>query len=344
MLETDFNLRQFNTFGIDVSAEAFAIVDTLDQLTDLVINEFPKYPMRLILGGGSNMLFTRNYSGIVVKMNFKGIEELPYCGGNILVKAAAGEIWNDLVDYCVEHGYGGIENLALIPGLVGASPVQNIGAYGVELKDVFYSLRAMEIATGKMVELFYDDCQFAYRDSFFKKTGRNKYIITSVTLKLSLHPVLKLNYGAIKDEIEKGRKLHVPYLTNEYQLAEVRDAVVRIRSSKLPDPVEIGNAGSFFKNPTVSLEDFNRLKQKNALLPAYPQADGSMKLAAGWLIEQCGWKGYRNSNAGVHQNQALVIVNYGNATGLEILELSQKIQESVLDKFGVKLDSEVNIW
>lgn len=335
-VKENFSLRKLNTFGIEAIAKYFAEVSSMEEIRELLsTNEFQN-TTKFILGGGSNILFTRNFDGIIVKNNLKGIHLLKEDEEFYYVKAGAGENWHQFVLYCIEHNYAGIENLSLIPGNIGASPMQNIGAYGTEIKDVFVELEAINIHTGEKDNFSNKDCRFGYRESIFKLELKNKYIITSVTYRLRKTPVFNISYGAIEQELEKmGVK--------ELSIAEIGRAVCNIRSSKLPDPAIIGNAGSFFKNPVISKETYSILLKKYADIPAYQQPDGTVKLAAGWLIEKCGWKGSRFGDAGVHKNQALVLVNYGEAPGHEIYELSTKILKSVKETFGIQLEREVNI-
>jgi len=291
----------------------------------------------LILGGGSNILLVSKEIERVLKIDIRGIEEVKEETSHIYVNAGAGENWNDFVQYTLSRNWGGLENLSLIPGQVGAAPIQNIGAYGVELKDVFFELEAYDREDRKVYAFGVNDCKFGYRDSIFKSERKGRYIILNVTFRLNKTPVLKTSYGAIREELKKMN-------VKSPSIRDISNAVIAIRRSKLPDPKDIGNAGSFFKNPIVNQEQFLSLSKKYADLPAYPHEDQLVKLAAGWLIEQSGWKGYRKGDAGVHENQALVLVNYGNATGSEILDLSKRITESVLKKFGVALEREVNIF
>jgi len=329
----NYSLKKLNTFGIDASAKYFLEVDSIpaiqSYLEDKKINAEP----RLILGGGSNMLFTKNFDGIVVRNCIKGIELLKEDSEYYYVKAGAGESWHGFVMHCIGKNYAGVENLSLIPGSVGAAPIQNIGAYGVEQKEVFFELEAIDLKEKKSIKINKSDCQFGYRDSIFKREAKGKYIITSVTFRLLKKPKLNTSYGAIDQEMEKmGVK--------EVSIAAISQAVCNIRRSKLPNPEVLGNAGSFFKNPTISAEQFHAIKAKFPNVVAYP-SDANFKLAAGWLIEQCGWKGKQVGNTGVHKDQALVLVNYGNANGAEVFELSGKIMESVKVKFGVELEREV---
>lgn len=289
-----------------------------------------------MLGGGSNILLTTDVNGWVLKNEIKGIEITGEDREFVYVKAGAGEPWHPFVLYCIDHNWGGVENLALIPGNIGASPMQNIGAYGVELKDVFHELEAYHLQDRQLVKFGLSDCAFGYRESVFKRKLRNQFAIVTVTYKLRKQPVFNTSYGAIVQELEAAG-------VQQLSLKAIADAVIRIRSSKLPDPAEIGNAGSFFKNPQVPVHLFQSLKERFPGIAGYAQEDGMVKLAAGWLIEQCGWKGYRKGDAGCHAKQALVLVNYGNATGREIYDISTAILQSVQEKFGVELEREVNI-
>lgn len=335
MLE-NYSLKEFNTFGVDVKAAHLLLVDQESDLTALA-TECPwgEAPL-LILGGGSNLLFVSDFPGWVIQVNTRGRELVDQDDEYYFVKAAAGENWIEFVDYCTDSGYAGLENLALIPGKVGSSPIQNIGAYGVELKDVFYQLEAIEMGTGKRQVFRYADCAFGYRMSAFKQALKGQYIILNVTFRLRKKPVLKLNYGAIQSELQRVG-------VQEVSIQAVREAVVSIRRSKLPETSELGNAGSFFKNPVIPEKQYSELQSQFPELVSYPAKDGYRKLAAGWMIEQCGWKGKRIGDAGVHEKQALVLVNYGQATGREIFDLSEAILQSVFNKFGVMLEREVNV-
>jgi len=334
-IQQNVSLKNFNTFGIGVFARYFVEISRPNELVELFMDEQWQQAERLVLGGGSNMLFKKDFEGLVIRMNIRGIDHR-INHDDVFVVAGAGEVWNDLVNYCVAHEYAGLENLSLIPGSVGASPIQNIGAYGVELKDVFFSCNAFEIASGKFKTFTKEDCQFEYRDSIFKNEVKGQYIITSVKFKLSTVPNVKLHYGAINDELTK-RHIAVP------TIKDVSEVVSHIRVSKLPDPSTIGNAGSFFKNPVITTEEFNLLKSNFPEIVNYPAGDNDIKLAAGWLIEQCGWKGKTVGNTGTWKNQALVLVNHGGATGEEVYSLSSQIIDSVYTKFGVMLEREVNI-
>lgn len=346
LVQENISLKLYNTFGIDVSAEYFAAFNTIEELSELL--EFKKRPrtnaqqQTLILGGGSNILFTKNFNGLVVKNQLPGISIIKEDRHHVYVKVGAGENWHRFVLHCIEHDWAGVENLSLIPGNIGASPMQNIGAYGVELKDVFYSLEAFHINDKKIVEFSVNDCEFGYRESVFKRKFRGAFVITSVVYRLNKIPVYNISYGAIAQELEKmGVK--------QLSIKAISDAVIHIRSSKLPDPKVTGNAGSFFKNPHVSAASFQKLKEQFPKIVGYLQENGDYKLAAGWLIEYCGpqhavsWKGFRRGDAGCHTWQSLVLVNYGNAKGEEIYNLSEEILQSVKEKFGVVLEREVNI-
>ena len=337
-IQENFPLRPFNTFGIAVDARYFARFRSPEELGEL-LEKRAQDPMKplLLLGGGSNILFTKDPDAWVLKNDIPGIEIVREAGDEVFVRAGAGENWHNFVLFCIENGLGGIENLSLIPGQVGAAPMQNIGAYGVEIKDVFHELEAFHLSEKRSVVLGLKDCAFGYRESVFKKEYKNQFCITNVTFRLSRKPVFNISYGAIAQELETMG-------VQELSIRAVSNAVIRIRSSKLPDPKQIGNAGSFFKNPVVPELQFNALKAEFPSIAAYPAGAGQVKLAAGWLIEQCGWKGYRKGDAGCHEKQALVLVNYGNATGEQVYELSAEILRSVQEKFGVELEREVNIW
>jgi UDP-N-acetylmuramate dehydrogenase len=347
MIQENISLKPFNTFGIDATAKYFATFNSIDQLSELLeskqlsaINYQPS--TALILGGGSNILLTKDVDGLVLKNELKGIQLVREDEQYVYVQSGAGENWHHFVLYCIGNNFAGVENLSLIPGNVGASPMQNIGAYGVEVKDVFHSLQAYHIANKKLHDFTLNDCEFGYRESVFKRKYKDQFVITSVTYRLSKQPQFNTSYGAIEQELEKMG-------VTELSIKAIFDAVINIRSSKLPNPAEIGNAGSFFKNPEVPAEKFEALKTTFPNIIGYPLPNGNVKLAAGWLIEQCGpqegisWKGYRNGDAGCHARQALVLVNYGQAKGNEIYDLSTAILQSVYNKFGVDLEREVNI-
>lgn len=340
MFQTNIPLAPLTTFGIKATARHFVVVNNTAQLLEILgSQEYGAASKVLILGGGSNMLFTQDFDGLVIHNQLKGIEVIDSNEQSVLVKSGSGENWHELVMSCVDKKLGGIENLSLIPGTVGAAPVQNIGAYGVELKDVFHSLEAIDLQSRQPIVFTNEQCQFGYRDSVFKQEGKGRYFITSVTLRLKKEGFHKLHlqYGAIQHTLQE-MEVAIP------TIADISKAVVHIRSSKLPDPKVIGNAGSFFKNPEVTDEKCQQLLDENPLIPIYPtQHEGFKKIAAGWLIEQCGWKGKSLGNAAVHKLQALVLTNSGNATGGEVKKLAEAIQDAVEEKFGVHLETEVNI-
>jgi len=331
----DISLKPYNTFGIDVRARFFTEALTEEDVIGLAGNLQDVHLPLLILGGGSNVLFTKDFPGTVLKISTKGILVIKEDEGTVWVKANAGENWDDLVKFCVESGWGGLENLSAIPGNAGTSPVQNIGAYGVEMKDTFCELEAFDLESrGKRI-FSKEECGFGYRESIFKLKYKGRFIILNVTFRLKKNPVLCLDYGNIREELNHMKVDHPG-------IADVREAVCHIRSRKLPDPAVKGNAGSFFKNPVILPQQFENLKQSFPGIVSFPQ-EGKIKLAAAWLIEQCGWKGKRAGNAGVHSTQPLVLVNHGNATGPEIINLSDEIRQSVYQKFGVMLETEVNV-
>lgn len=334
-IQQNISLKNLNTFGIDVKASFFIEVTSLLELQKALALE--AYPNKFVISGGSNMLLTKDIDALVLHINIKGISVVEEDDDTVVVQAMAGENWHELVLWALDRGYGGIENLSLIPGNVGTAPIQNIGAYGVELKDVFVSCTAMEIATGELKEFDKEACKFGYRDSIFKNTEKGKYIITSVNLRLTKrNHRLNTDYGALEKEL-LNRNIVYP------TIRDISNAVIKIRQSKLPDPKEIGNSGSFFKNPIVSRKTFQKLQKKHSDLPHYEVDENQVKVPAGWLIEQCGFKGVRIGDAGVHEKQALVLVNYGNASGAEILNLAEEIQDAVKKKFKIWLTPEVNI-
>jgi UDP-N-acetylmuramate dehydrogenase len=334
-IQSNISLKPYNTFGIDANTRYFIEINVEEDLYTL--NELPDFQRlpKLILGGGSNLLLTQDFGGVTIKINIKGITKIAEDQQHVWLKVGAGEPWHELVMYCVKNGYAGIENLSLIPGTVGAAPIQNIGAYGVELKDVFHNLDAIEVATGQKRAFYNADCQFGYRDSVFKHQAKDSFFITNVVLRLHKTPVFRTEYGDVQKTLDQmGIK--------ELTLKAVSDAIVKIRRSKLPDPAELGNAGSFFKNPEVPTSQYESLKAEFPQMPGYLVDNTTTKIPAGWLIEQCGWKGKHVGNTGVHSKQALVLVNHGGATGLEIKQLSEKIQQSVMARFGIQLQTEVN--
>lgn len=331
------SLLQFNTFGIEAHAREFIELGTVDELRHLVGQHKSGSKQLMFLGGGSNILFTGDYQGTVIKISTSGKEIVGEDPNEVVIKVAAGENWDGWVEYCVNNNWYGLENLSGIPGQVGSSPIQNIGAYGTELKDHFESLDGINLCTGEPFTYDTERCQFGYRDSIFKRALKGRVVITHVAFRLTKKPVFSLTYQGLKQKFEG-----IPQ--GELSLKMIRETVLEIRASKLPDPKLVGNAGSFFKNPVVTARQLDELKERYPLIPHYPAGDLSRcKLAAGWLIEQCGWKGYREGDAGVHKDQALVLVNYGKATGMDILMLAGKIQRSVMEKFGVTLEREVNV-
>ncbi|MCZ2478146.1 UDP-N-acetylmuramate dehydrogenase [Aquirufa antheringensis] len=332
-----FSLRAFNTFGIEAEARQFVEISSIDQYVALrTSGEYAHLP-HLFLGGGSNVLLTQAQEALIVKISIPGISVVKEDADFVWLKGGAGVVWDEFVQYAVNHGWSGLENLSLIPGTVGAAPMQNIGAYGAEIKDTFDSLEALNLQTLAIEVFDAKACAFGYRESFFKRAGKGLYLIGSVTFKLSKKPSVKTSYGAIQ-EILATKGITQP------SIRDVADAVIEIRKSKLPDPKEIGNSGSFFKNPTVSASEASRLMAEFPGIPNYPvEGSTEVKFPAGWFIEKAGWKGFRRGDAGVHAKQALVLVNYGEATGAEILALSEEIKQSIKDTFGVSLETEVNI-
>ena len=336
-LQQNISLKAYNTFGIDVLAKSFATFNNINELEELLANQQSTIiNHKLILGGGSNILFTKNFDGLVLKNEMKGVELVKEDDTHYYVKAAAGVGWHEFVLHCIHHNYAGVENLSWIPGNVGASPMQNIGAYGVEVKDVFHELEAYHIKDKKVVNFSLEDCAFGYRESVFKRKYKDEFVILNVTYKLNKQPTFNTSYGAINHELESMG-------ITDISIQNISQAVINIRSSKLPNPKEIGNAGSFFKNPKIENAKFHLLQKEFPLISGYADNNGCTKLAAGWLIEQCGWKGFRKNDAGCHARQALVLVNYGHAAGQEIFDLSEEILQSVKQKFGVQLEREVNI-
>ena len=337
-IRENISLKLYNTFGIDAKAQYFSSFQHLDELKELLDSEtLMAQNSRLILGGGSNILLTKDVEGIVLKNEISGIDVIREDDDYIYVCSGAGENWHKLVMYCVEHGFAGMENLSLIPGNVGASPMQNIGAYGVEVKDIFHSLEAFHLSDKTTVNFSLNDCEFGYRESVFKRKYKGQFVITSVTYRLHKKPVFNTSYGAIQQELEKMG-------IEDLSIKAISKAVITIRSSKLPDPKVVGNAGSFFKNPQVTKAYYSELQKANPTIPSFPFDEAHVKVPAGWLIEQCGWKGFRRGDAGCYPKQALVLVNYGKASGQEIYDLSEEILGSVKSKFGIQLEREVNIF
>lgn len=335
-IDENISLKPYNTFGVDVKAEFFVSIKHVNDLVSFFRNMEFKNNQFIILGGGSNILFTKDYEGYVVKVDIPGITKLKENNQHVWLRVGAGENWHKFVLYCVEKNYGGIENLSLIPGTMGAAPMQNIGAYGVEIKEVFKELEAFKIDSGELVTFNRRQCRFGYRDSIFKNKAKDKYIITNVTLRLNKEHDVNLSYGTVKETLQEMG-------VQDPGIRDVSNAVIKIRSNKLPDPEKIGNAGSFFKNPVIDNIDFEGLRAEFLNIPGYHLDGGKVKVPAAWLIDQCGWKGKRFGNIGVHKKQALVLVNHGGGTGTEIYDLAMKIKESVSKKFGIILTPEVNI-
>jgi len=335
MIQEEVSLKQYNTFGIEAIAKRFSKFSSLEDLTQILAQK--GNDELLVLGGGSNILLTKDFNGLVILNEIKGFDIVSKNENTVTIKVGSGEIWHDFVLKCIDNNFGGIENLSLIPGSVGASPMQNIGAYGVEIKDVFLELEAYHIETGEIKTFSHQECQFGYRESVFKKSLKDQYIIISVTYKLSKQShSIKADYGAIQEQLRA-------FDITEPTIKNISDAVIAIRSSKLPDPKVIGNAGSFFKNPVVEKSVLEKIQLTHENVPNYPAENGLVKLAAGWLIEKAGWKGKTYGKYGVHKNQALVLVNYADCSGEDILKLSTDIIDSVKAKFDVLLEREVNI-
>lgn len=333
-IKENISLKNYNSFGLDVKThffvECFSIQDIIDFLN---IHQDKDLPL-MILGGGSNILFSKDFEGYVLRPSIKGIDIVEENEKDVVVRVGAGEDWDEFVNYCVERGWGGIENLSLIPGNIGTCPIQNIGAYGVEVKDVITKVEALDIESLSLISYANSECNFGYRDSVFKTTLKGKQIVTHVTFKLKKQPEFKLDYGNLVNELKRFEKI---------DLKSIRQAVIDIRESKLPDPEDVGNAGSFFKNPIIGKESFEKIKIEYPNIPNYDLGNDLVKIPAGWLIEKAGYKGRRDGNTGVHEQQALVLVNYGNATGEEILHLARNIQQTILILFGIMLEMEVNI-
>jgi UDP-N-acetylenolpyruvoylglucosamine reductase len=333
-IQSNISLKPFNTFGIEEKTNFLIEVNENETLTEIFKNGIFNKDF-FVLGAGSNVLFTKTFNGYIIRMTSKGIQSR-IDGNDVYVTAQAGEIWNDFVWHCIRHDYAGIENMALIPGTVGASPVQNIGAYGTELMYVFHECQAFDTHNGSFTTFKKEDCNFSYRDSIFKTEHKGRFIITQVTYKLSRTAHINTTYGAIEAELAKENITHP-------SISDIANIVSKIRVEKLPDPSTVGNAGSFFKNPVINASAFEPLQKKYPAIPHYPMPNDETKLAAGWLIEQCGWKGKEYGQAGVWKNQALVLINRQNATGQEIYNLSEQIISDVADKFGIKLEREVNL-
>ncbi len=333
-IKENISLKNYNTFGIDIKCRYLVNCNTVQDIVDFVKSHEAKDSLLMILGGGSNVLFTVDFEGYILRPNIKGIEIIEESGEFVIIKVGAGQDWDEFVEYCVNNNWGGIENLSLIPGNVGTCPIQNIGAYGVEVKDVIVEVEVINRESLDIKKYSNLECKFGYRDSIFKHELKNKEIITYVYFKLKKQPDLKLEYGNLQDELKRFDNININ---------SVRQAVIDIRNSKLPKPEEIGNSGSFFKNPVINKSEFDSLIKKFPEMPFYIQNNDLVKIPAGWLIEKSGWKGKRVGDAGVHEKQALVLVNYGNATGKEIYDLAIQIQRSVKEKFDLNIEMEVNI-
>ena len=335
-MKTNVNLQPYNSFGFDAIARYFVEINAIDDLQTLIKSGELQKHKTLILSGGNNVLFQEEvFEGLVVYINTKGIKTLREDESEVIVRAQAGEDWPDFVRFCVGKGWHGIENLAHIPGKVGAAPVQNIGAYGMELKDSFLQCEAVALGTGETKVFTKEECRFGYRESIFKSALKGQYVITSVDFLLQKNAQLHLEYGNIKAYLEQNG-IETP------TLQQLHDAICAIRDSKLPDVKQIGSAGSFFKNPVISAEQFEALQKDYPNIPHYPDAEGMVKVPAGWLIEQAGWKGWRDEHVGVYDKQALVLVHYGGGKGQDIVELAKQIQDSVEEKFGIRISPEVN--
>lgn len=334
MIYKDISLKKYNTFGLDYKTDNLITIKTEEEAISILKDSGKINQPLFVIGGGSNLLFTDDYKGTLLHSDIESImvdEEHPEY---VIVSAGSGVNWDKFVEWCVNNGYGGLENLSLIPGSVGASPVQNIGAYGVEAKDSIEKVRVVSIRNGSITEFNKDNCRFRYRNSIFKCELKSIYLVSRVYFRLTTHPLLKLDYGSLNSEISK---------LGDVTIKNVRQAVINIRRNKLPDPDVLGNAGSFFKNPVIENTHATVLRKRFPEMPYYEDTGGKIKLAAGWLVDQCGWKGKRIGDAGIHEKQALVLVNYGNATGKEIFDLSEKIKHSVSDKFGIELEREVEV-
>ncbi|MCD6180463.1 MAG: UDP-N-acetylmuramate dehydrogenase [Bacteroidales bacterium] len=335
-IQANFSLKNHNTFGVNINCKTFVTLNSEEDSINFIQHNLDKTLPYFIIGGGSNLLFTKDFDGTIIQMQNKGFEIVDENNKYVWIKAAAGEKWDDFVAWSVEKKYAGAENLSKIPGTIGAAPIQNIGAYGVELSEIFNALEAVEITSGKLKRFYLKELKFGYRDSIFKQKLKNKYIITAVILKLNKFPFFKIDYGNIKAELET--------MTYEnLNIAVIRQAVINIRTNKLPETNKLGNAGSFFKNPIVDNDKHLSLKKSFPNLVSYDLKNGTYKLAAGWLIDNTGLKGYSKGKVAIHKNQALIIVNLGGAGGKEILEFSQEIQNKVQNLFGVKLEREVNV-
>lgn len=334
-IQHNFSLKNYNTFGIEAKAKQFVAVHNLDELQAVLKNHSSE--KKFILGGGSNMLLTQDIDALVIHIDLKGKKFIKEDDDFVWVESQAGEVWHEFVLWTIDQNFGGLENMSLIPGNVGTTPVQNIGAYGAEIKDTFVSCDAMNIETQEVKTFTKDECKFGYRESIFKQEAKDKFIITSVVFKLAKrNHKINIDYGDIKAELAKNN-IEIP------TIKDVSNAVIAIRNTKLPNPKELGNSGSFFKNPVISRELFKKVQAKFPEVKHFEVSPTEVKVPAGWLIENAGLKGYRNGDAGVHKNQALVLVNYGNATGQDILNLSKYVQKTVFDKYGIAIEAEVNV-
>ncbi len=335
LIQENFNLKDFNTFRISAHTKYFSEVLSVEDLLEaLAFCQQKKLPF-IIIGQGSNLLFKQDYAGLIIELNIKGIELVEETKDYFYVKAQCGENWHNFVQYSLQQGYYGLENLSLIPGTVGAAPVQNIGAYGVEISEFLHELEALEISSGNLLTFSKDDCRLSYRSSIFKAELKDRFVITNVTFKLLKSSQPNLSYPALRDALKDiAEEKITPQI--------ISDAVCKIRMSKLPDPVELGNAGSFFWNPVISIDNYSSLQKTYPDIVAYPY-EGQYKLAAAWLIDKAGWKGFREGDVGVHKEHALVLVNFGNASGAELYDLSVRIQQSVQKMFGIELQPEVRI-
>lgn len=335
IIEENVSLKPYNTFGLEATARYFTEITTSEQLVRLLQDPVWASAKKLFLGGGSNILLLNDFDGLVIKISIKGIRVTEETDQHVILQAGAGEVWHAFVLHCIEQNLGGVENMSLIPGTVGAAPMQNIGAYGAEVKDTFYCLEALNLETLQTEIFNREKCAFGYRESFFKHEGRNRYVILNVSFRLSRKPEINVAYGAIRQTLaEMG--------VDSPTIRDVSNAVIRIRKSKLPDPAEIGNSGSFFKNPEIHKDEYIRIREKYPEIPGYEVSEDQVKVPAGWLIEQAGWKGKRFGEVGVHDKQALVLVNFGGGKGAEIADLAARIQASVLEKFGITISPEVN--
>lgn len=333
-IKENFSLKKYNTFGFDINCRYFASFSNEEELKELLLIHKNKNIPLMVIGGGSNILFTKNFNGLIIQPTICGIEIINETDDFVDLRVGAGENWDSFVEYCVNRNWGGVENLSLIPGFVGTCPIQNIGAYGVEVKDVISKVETIDIESLRKQEFANTECRFGYRESIFKHDLKGKQVVTYVHFKFNKNHEYKLNYGNLNDELQKYESVN---------LKNIRNAVIDIRNSKLPKPEETGNAGSFFKNPEVKEAVFEKIRQQYQDVPNFKQSNNNVKIPAGWLIEQAGWKGKNIGNAAVHNKQALVLINRGNATGAEVLYLAREIQKSVNNQFGIELEMEVNV-